>query len=189
MTSHRLAAVDMHTARHLFDHCLSPSSELIRGRTVILVTHHVSLCLPATAYLVELDKGRVIRRGSIEDLRKQGYLGLVLQEENIHSASAAASTSSTSLGTATEDTVTNDADDGDEAAFQGTARLDLSPDAGKLVDAEARAEGRVSYRTYLLYIKSAGWFSWVLTFLLLVSSVSSEYHLHITHERTIARCR
>ena len=37
-------------------------------------------------------------------------------------------------------------------------------DAGKLVDEETRAEGRVSLRTYWTYIKAAGIVCWVFTF-------------------------
>ncbi|KAF8306061.1 hypothetical protein DL93DRAFT_2150580 [Clavulina sp. PMI_390] len=163
-----LAAVDMHTARHLFEHCLSPTAPLIQGRTVILVTHHVSLCLPATAYLVELNQGRVIRQGAIDDLRKQGHLGQVIEEEDVHMPES--STASMTTKTDTELTVNvNDADEGTEPAAGTLPKLSTSPTAGKLVDAEARAEGRVSYRTYLLYVKSAGWISWILTFLLLIS--------------------
>lgn len=38
------------------------------------------------------------------------------------------------------------------------------PDAGKLIDEEARAEGRVSLRTYWTYIKAAGIVCWIFTF-------------------------
>lgn len=166
---YRLAAVDMHTARHLFEHCLSPTAELIRGRTVILVTHHVSLCLPATGYLVELDKGRVIRHGTVEELRKQGHLSQVIEQEDI----SVPESSSNSVTTTLDEGLVNDADENIEPLDGTIKKLPLSREAGKLVDAEARAEGRVSYRTYLLYVKSAGWISWVLTLLLLVRSFLS----------------
>lgn len=165
-----LAAVDMHTARHLFEHCLSPDAPLIKGRTIILVTHHVSLCLPATAYLLELDRGRVLRQGSVEELRKKGQLAHVIEAEDV-------SQETQKEEEPTENIVGNDADGGDrpspisaaEAVIPVTGEdTGVDTDAGKLVDAEARAEGRVSFRTYLLYVKSAGWFSWALTFLLLV---------------------
>ncbi len=42
------------------------------------------------------------------------------------------------------------------------------PDAGKLIDEEARAEGRVSLRTYWTYIKAAGIVCWVFTFAFMV---------------------
>lgn len=152
----------MHTARHIFEHCLAPTADLVRGRTIILVTHHVSLCLPATGYLVELDRGRVVRQGTVEDLRRQGHLSHVIEQEDLSESSAA------SIQTKVTETLVNDADGGDTSPMD--AKPPLSPTAGKLVDAEARAEGRVSYRTYLLYVRSAGWISWVLTLLLLVSS-------------------
>ncbi|KAG9045107.1 hypothetical protein FS842_001253 [Serendipita sp. 407] len=41
-------------------------------------------------------------------------------------------------------------------------------EAGKLVDEEARAEGRVSWRTYKTYIQAAGYWSWGAAFLLMI---------------------
>lgn len=153
----------MHTARHLFECCLSRGAELTRGRTILLVTHHVSLCLPTTGYLVELEGGRVVRQGTVEELRHQGHLARVIEHEDVTRSS-------------TPGEHETKAENGN--VIGGTVSLSNinppdQPDAGKLVDAEARAEGRVSYRTYLLYVKAAGWVSWALTFLLLVSRSSS----------------
>ncbi|KAI0720942.1 ATP-binding cassette transporter [Cerioporus squamosus] len=52
-----LSAVDAHTAHHLYNNCLK--GDLMRGRTVILVSHHVQLCAPGAKYIVSLDNGRV----------------------------------------------------------------------------------------------------------------------------------
>lgn len=52
-----LSAVDAHTARFLVDECLK--GELLKGRTVVLVSHHVDLCLPASEYVVALDNGKI----------------------------------------------------------------------------------------------------------------------------------
>jgi hypothetical protein len=147
-----LAAVDMHTARHLFNHCLNPRAKLTHGRTIILVTHHVSLCLPAASYLVELGGGQVIKQGPVEELRKSGILDVV--EEDDPSV------------TPREDPPSSVADDSSETVDGDENEVSFG--SGTLVDEETRAEGRVSVRTYLLYIRSAGWLSWVLTFLLLV---------------------
>ena len=149
-----LAAVDMHTARHLFDNCVSSSAKLMQGRTVILVTHHVSLCLPGTSYLVELDKGRVVKEGSIEKLRALGVLEKVMEEEDKIAMFAHEHESSSPVDSGSGEMVEN----GDV----------VYSTPGKLIDEEARAEGRVSVYTYLLYVKAAGWSSWILTFLLLV---------------------
>ncbi|KAA8650968.1 uncharacterized protein ATNIH1004_003659 [Aspergillus tanneri] len=50
------SAVDVHTAQHLFDHALT--GELAKGRTRILVTHHVGLCIAKADYMIRLDNGR-----------------------------------------------------------------------------------------------------------------------------------
>ncbi|PYH96650.1 putative multidrug resistance protein [Aspergillus ellipticus CBS 707.79] len=51
------SAVDVHTAHHLFTHALV--GDLARGRTRILATHHVELCLPMAACHVQLAQGKV----------------------------------------------------------------------------------------------------------------------------------
>ena len=133
----------------------------------ILVTHHVTLCLPATAYIVELNFGRVLHHGSVEDLRERGILAQVIEGEDVHvkedDPSASASTAS----------IPHDADAVTESPFQKA--LDVSD--GKLVDAETRAEGRVSVKTYLTYVRAAGWVWWVVTFILLVRIPSSLNHV------------
>lgn len=52
-----LSAVDAHTSQFISKECLRGS--LLRGRTVVLVTQHVGLCLPAADFLVSLKDGRV----------------------------------------------------------------------------------------------------------------------------------
>ncbi|OJI99661.1 hypothetical protein ASPVEDRAFT_163771 [Aspergillus versicolor CBS 583.65] len=49
------SAVDVHTRQHLYQHALV--GELAMGRTRILATHHVGLCLPHAEYVVSLEKG------------------------------------------------------------------------------------------------------------------------------------
>ncbi|KAG8934657.1 hypothetical protein FRC02_009484 [Tulasnella sp. 418] len=146
-----LAAVDMHTARHLVYECFA--GPLMKGRTVLLVTHHVNLCLPVASYILEISDGKVLRQGSVGDLEAKGQLEELIAEED-------------------EDQDSIDQKDQDETpTIQNEADMTgpLSTDkaaAGKLVEAEHRAEGRVSLSTYLTYIRAAGWFSWLLTLLL-----------------------
>lgn len=52
-----LSAVDAHTAQFVYHECLQGS--LLKNRTVVLVTHHVSLCLPGADYVVSLKEGTV----------------------------------------------------------------------------------------------------------------------------------
>lgn len=52
-----LSAVDAHTAQFLVDECFK--GKLLRGRTVVLVSHQVDLVLPAANFVVALGNGRV----------------------------------------------------------------------------------------------------------------------------------
>jgi ABC-type multidrug transport system ATPase subunit len=47
---------------------------LLRGRTVILVTHHLELLLPGTDYLVQINDGRIEAQGTPAELREKGIL-------------------------------------------------------------------------------------------------------------------
>ncbi|OAP61776.1 hypothetical protein AYL99_03979 [Fonsecaea erecta] len=74
------SAVDAHVGRHLFEQALV--GELGEGRTRILVTHHVALCLPKTNYSVLLSNGTVEQAGKTEELRRSGKLKSILAEED-----------------------------------------------------------------------------------------------------------
>lgn len=70
-----LSAVDSHTARFLFERLFMGEGELMRGRTVVLVTHHVELVLPGAGYLVRMLDGRVDVQGTVKALRERGGVG------------------------------------------------------------------------------------------------------------------
>jgi ABC-type multidrug transport system ATPase subunit len=152
LTPCRLAAVDMHTAQHLVDYALT--GHLVTNRTVILVTHHVRLCLPVAAYVVELEHGHVLRQGTPRDLRHFGMLKQVVREEDAVPQDAPP----------TPHPQENEADD--KMVAEMTRKKTGS---GKLVEKEARAEGRISLTTYLTYIRAARMSSWILTFLLMLA--------------------
>ncbi|KAL4242609.1 hypothetical protein ABKN59_011139 [Abortiporus biennis] len=59
-----LAALDVHTAKWIVEKCLK--GELVRGRTVILVTHNIALASPIADYVVSLDpEGKIRSQGSL----------------------------------------------------------------------------------------------------------------------------
>ncbi|KAJ3100106.1 hypothetical protein HDU97_002488 [Phlyctochytrium planicorne] len=60
-----LSAVDAPTAKHLFHKTILG---LMKGRTVILVTHATQLVLPAVDHAVVMAEGRVIANGSVTEL-------------------------------------------------------------------------------------------------------------------------
>lgn len=130
----------MHTAQHLVRHCFS--SDLALGRTFILVTHHIALCLPVASYLIELDKGTVMYQGTIPELEENGHLFQIIKNEDEPFSS---------FDRPTEETL-----DGDDATTSTLAQRPVPTTDGKLVEAEARAEGRVSLHSYVTYIKASG---------------------------------
>ncbi|OJT02453.1 ATP-dependent bile acid permease [Trametes pubescens] len=148
--------VDLHTAQHIVKKALM--GELARNRTVILVTHHITLCLPIAAYLVELSSGSVLRQGSASELREHGELERLVEAEDTTEEDHTESSSS-------DTHVENEAD-----LSATVPKSDVKPQeiSGKLIDDEFRAEGRVSLRTYWTYIRAAGIVSWILTFALMV---------------------
>ena len=76
------SAVDAHVGRQLFEEALT--GELGVGRTRILVTHHVQLCLSRTKYSVSLGEGTVAHAGFVEDLKRTGSLADILKLEEEH---------------------------------------------------------------------------------------------------------
>ena len=70
--------MDTHVGRHLFEEALT--GELGRGRTRILVTHHVGLCLPKAKHAVLLNGGTVEYAGLVTDLQKAGVLDHVFSQ-------------------------------------------------------------------------------------------------------------
>jgi len=163
----------MHTAQHLVSNCLS--GDLARGRTIILVTHHITLCLPIAYYLLELEHGKIKHQGTIPELDERGLLLKVIESEE-----------EPFLETQSSDQETlNEADD--TAVKDPPPRSHSQPGDGKLIEVEARAEGRVSLRSYVTYIRAAGIYCWFLTLAIMVfirainigNQVSSYYSLGI----------
>ncbi|KAI9369385.1 P-loop containing nucleoside triphosphate hydrolase protein [Aspergillus egyptiacus] len=66
------SALDAETGRHVYEHALT--GELGQGRTRILATHHVGLCLPRTDYCVLLENGFASHAGTVEELNATGGL-------------------------------------------------------------------------------------------------------------------
>ncbi|TFK77428.1 P-loop containing nucleoside triphosphate hydrolase protein [Pluteus cervinus] len=146
-----LAAVDMHTAQHLVTECLQ--GKLLQGRTVILVTHHVGLCLPAAAQLVELGNGQVIRQIDRSRFNELNVTSPTPEEpEEVDGVYPH---------------IVNEADI-DATLRREPTQVAPAPKVGKLIEAEARAEGRVSMKTYLTYIRAAGILAWIGTITLML---------------------
>ncbi|KAI1319615.1 hypothetical protein EDD11_003608 [Mortierella claussenii] len=138
-----LSAVDAHTARHLFENCLK--GPLMNGRTRILVTHHVRLCLRDASYVVLLKEGTLALTGSPVKLIRSGLLSEILERNGWMEEEDKNMSNSFSL-----------------AANPGLASKDVirtstkKMEAKKLVDEEARSRGKVKLLVYNMYLKACG---------------------------------
>ncbi|KAJ2089515.1 hypothetical protein IW138_003404 [Coemansia sp. RSA 986] len=83
-----LSAVDAHTGKHILMECLLSSTKLMQGRTRVLITHHVPMCLPYADFMVMLNNGRVVLKGAPQELKTQGVLKSLLKELDSSSESA-----------------------------------------------------------------------------------------------------
>ncbi|KKK12653.1 hypothetical protein AOCH_001343 [Aspergillus ochraceoroseus] len=138
------SAVDSHVGRHLYENALTGS--LTEGRTRILATHHVRLCLQAASYLVKLENGNVLYAG-----HPDGRLP--------HSSSEG------TLDDGNSDTSSLD------SRLESRPRLERSSThqsksdskANTFYEEETRARGVVKAKVYKFYLKSSGgYFHWAL---------------------------
>ncbi|KAA1467006.1 P-loop containing nucleoside triphosphate hydrolase protein [Dentipellis sp. KUC8613] len=144
-----LSAVDSHTARLLFEKLIQ--GPLLAHRTIILVTHHVELVLPGAYYLIRMLDGRIDTQGTVADLRAQGVLDDIAQEEEVkaHQDEQAVA--------AKEETAT-------EKAIESVLETEGAKDrkARKLVKDEERETGGVKWHIYNTYLKASSYWAWVL---------------------------
>ena len=153
--------MDAHVGRQLFEDALTGG--LGTGRTRILVTHHVGLVLPKTAYAVFLDEGTVQHAGFVTDLTASGiHEDFVKQQQevqgnnskvNAETLQQAETTANGSLSKSTSQTSasTKKIDDG-ELDIQGK----LQPK--KFTEDEKRETGRINVNIYKQYLISSGGF-------------------------------
>ncbi|KAJ2523870.1 hypothetical protein GGI11_001212 [Coemansia sp. RSA 2049] len=181
-----LSAVDAHTAKHILMDCLLSKTKLMQGRTRVLVTHHVAMCLPYAQYMVMINKGRITLKGTPTELRSKSALTLALAEsvdskqnnldinnqkegvDDIGSVEASkdkASALDTHKGGQPENTV-NDSKSEDEynsehlkklAEKQGIdPNLDISVLQGILIKEEEREEGHVKLEVWKTFMQACG---------------------------------
>ncbi|KAH8101555.1 hypothetical protein BXZ70DRAFT_101862 [Cristinia sonorae] len=131
-----LAALDVHTAKWIVDECLK--GDLIRGRTVLLVTHNIALTSPIAEFVVSIGRnGCVTSQGSLSAvLAKDAKLYTKMQTE---------------LAKAEEPM-------GDMVPLDEAKRAA----DGKLVVAEEIALGRVGWREVTLFFGALGGKRWLL---------------------------
>ncbi|KAJ2059706.1 hypothetical protein GGI17_004233 [Coemansia sp. S146] len=188
-----LSAVDAHTAKHILMECLLSKTPLMLGRTRVLVTHHVSMCLPFAQYIIMLREGQVSLKGNPAELQDQGIFTNVLAEiERSEDKKEAVDTKGkgkdAEQATLTADVLNeedsskfvNDTTSEDEYILQRLKKIaeqrglgsygDLSALQGTLVKDEERESGYVKSEVWLTYLNACGnkWF-WISASTLLIS--------------------
>jgi ABC-type multidrug transport system ATPase subunit len=171
------SSVDAHTAHHLYFECLK--GDLVRGRTVILVSHHVQLCAPGASYVVALEYGRVLYKGDLHGFQSSGVINSRAQSGTIE-PTGRGETEAVRDQTIEEE-LQGKKDEGDghspssgeassEDNLSGTVTpLDGNPKPDKnsprkLVEEEARAVGRIDRSVWWTYVKACGGISYWIIF-------------------------
>ncbi|KAG0279120.1 hypothetical protein BGZ95_002211 [Linnemannia exigua] len=136
-----LSAVDTHTGKHLFQTLTGP---LVTGRTILMVTHQVQLCMASASLVVVLNKGEILGAGTPEEAVRNEWV------ENI-SLSALKDGESSEVSTLrNEDAQTKPKKDTQEKTSK------------KLTEDEKKVEGAVAWNVYKTYlVASGGWPFWI----------------------------
>jgi len=130
-----LSALDVHVGKFVFEKCIT--GELLRGRTVLLVTHHVTMAKNAARKIIVMEQGRIVSA--------------------VHSADSLAN-----LRIDTQALLQDPEDDEDKLDNSAIpTKIDsTTPDkgakSGKLVLEEERAVGRISRKTIFQYMSNFG---------------------------------
>lgn len=155
------SAVDANVGRQLFEEALT--GELGQGRTRILVTHHVALCLPKTKYTVLLGDGRALQTGTVEELRNNDSLKAILAQDIAEQQeSKEQAQSRTSLGAEDGGGLKQVSSRGSNRSRRRSsiAKQDADPDPTKLpkkfTEEEKRERGAIKFALYAEYIRASG---------------------------------
>ncbi|KAI8590273.1 P-loop containing nucleoside triphosphate hydrolase protein [Geranomyces variabilis] len=138
-----LSAVDATTARTLLRECFL--GDLMRNRTIIIVTHAVDLVLPEAAFVVCMRDGAVAGAGTLEEVLADPALQVSIEQESFEAAAAGTSDAAPAVGKSVAPAVSSPLSD-----------ADTSSGAAKLTTVEEMSRGKVDRATYLKYFASAG---------------------------------
>ncbi|KAJ6612747.1 P-loop containing nucleoside triphosphate hydrolase protein [Mycena sp. CBHHK59/15] len=162
-----LSAVDAHTAHHLYHSCLR--GELMQGRTIILVSHHVQLCAPGAAYIVALDNGRIQFQGNGTEFQNSGVMSRL-----VHSTTAKEEDETEAVIETLP--VAQPSSEGTDESQSTVAPSPVKTEENaprKLVEEETRAIGRVARDVWATYIKACGgaWYWTLFLFIFIVAAL------------------
>ncbi|OBR08341.1 ATP-dependent bile acid permease [Colletotrichum higginsianum IMI 349063] len=134
------SAVDSHVGAWIFEKCLT--GDLCRGRTRVLVTHHLGLVLPEAEFLVELGDGGVVYSGSAGTRAPSGS-----RDQGPSDVVIAGSVDSDPGAKSTADVVNPERSQLPEP---------LTSPPRKFMQEESRQKGTVKASVYLTYVRCSG---------------------------------
>lgn len=165
-----LSAVDSHTAKHIFEHCIM--GPLMFDRTCILVTHNIALCVPRSHYVVALLNGKIAAQGSPDEVLASGALGDELLKSRPGSKGGSQTHSRNLSALDLDGAARKDIDD---QVSEANGRVNGAPkeaesksenkDENANVRTEAKATGSVNIKVIKMYLVAMGpWYYWLLAF-------------------------
>ncbi|PYH90961.1 P-loop containing nucleoside triphosphate hydrolase protein [Aspergillus ellipticus CBS 707.79] len=147
------SALDAHVGKHVYEHAVM--GQLGEGRTRILATHHVSLCLSGAKYAVGLAaNGTLQHAGLVDQLQAEGQLDLTFDTED-------------------REILIEDEDSSASDTAVPSTEATLVPRAPpkKLIQDEKRETGRVRTSVYSGYLDACGgWPFWIFLCILFAAS-------------------
>ncbi|ORZ34573.1 P-loop containing nucleoside triphosphate hydrolase protein [Catenaria anguillulae PL171] len=190
------SALDSHVDRHMWNALFNPTSGLLRGKTVVLVTHGIHHLDEVDDILLVRD-ATIAERGTYESLLaiEGGHVRLMVEEyqakrkeEDDDESASASEEEGSSHGTLTDAALTKSTEIATDSAPTHAAEApkeskivvddaaeDTSDEKKKLVAAtnlddddnkETKSAGSVNWRVYALYCKYCGYSLMALNFLI-----------------------
>lgn len=181
------SVVDAHMTHHLYHHCIR--GNLMRGRTIVLISHHVQLCMSSASYIVVFDNGRALFQGNreaflasdiagtltlvhsgaedVEDKVKDAYQAkpVMVADANMRAALVE------NMAGADLSEITHAAESGSETSsiafpLEETTKVERPQDRKvprKFCEDEMRSAGYLKREIWETYIKSVGgWIYWIV---------------------------
>ncbi|PIA13121.1 P-loop containing nucleoside triphosphate hydrolase protein [Coemansia reversa NRRL 1564] len=124
-----LSAVDAQTGQHILHMCLRSKNEIMCGRTCLLVTHHMAMCLQHSEYVVLMENGQIVFQGTAEEVLSSTLVPL--SKENNESVQH-------------------------NKIMEDVALANATRESGRLVDEEERRRGAVGLKTWQEYFRPCG---------------------------------
>lgn len=150
----------------------------MKGRTVILVSHHVQLCAPGATYIVALDNGRLQFKGKQADFMASEVLKSLTQSGATDTSDEKEETAVHDIEEIAEQSVspdgTGDKSDTNSTAAPTAVEVEVKPEEKKaprkLVEEEKRAVGRIGKDIWKMYLQACGgplyWMTFSISLLL-----------------------